>query len=484
MSRLNRRHFLQGTALAGLALALPASLRAQNAAQPNIVFIMADDMGYADLGSYGAQGYETPVLDQLAADGMRFTQAYANAPVCSPTRVGLVTGRYQGRFRAGLDEPNGRFPKGSELPLDTPTVASLLRDAGYQTALVGKWHVSKMPEFGPTRYGYDSYFGIAAGEADYFTHASKAGPTRDQGLFQDDQPVARKGYLTDIIADEAIRLIETKGDKPLFMGVHFTAPHWPWEGPEDEALVPEIERLGTGATGSVKTYARLMVSMDQNIGRILDALDKAGMRDNTIVVFTSDNGAERFSNSWPLIGYKGELLEGGIRTPMIVRWPSHVAAGTTSSQVAISMDTMPTFLAAAGAPIPQGLDGANLLPQLTGAAETPRTLFWRMKRNNQAAVRQGNWKYLRIRDQEMLFDLSQDERERADLAAEHPEKLAELRALGKEWEAEMLPYPEDSFSLGLQGYADRYGAMPAKGKGGGAGGGAGGGGAGKPAAAN
>lgn len=269
--KLTRRKFLQNTAIAAFALGLTWSAT-EAAAQtpgtpPNIVFIMADDMGHADLSIDGAAGYETPALDALATEGMRFTQAYANSPVCSPTRVALVTGRYQGNFQAGLEEPNVRFPPGSELPIGTPTIASLLRDAGYRTALVGKWHVSKMPEFNPTRYGYDSFFGITGGSADYFLHSANQAPDRpNTGLFQNETPVKRDGYLTDIIADEAIKVISTKSDEPLFLSVHFTAPHSPWEGPGDLDRAESIAMTQDKDGGSLEIYANMMTSLDQNVG--------------------------------------------------------------------------------------------------------------------------------------------------------------------------------------------------------------------------
>ncbi|MBX3592866.1 MAG: sulfatase-like hydrolase/transferase [Sphingomonas sp.] len=432
---------------------------AGKAKQPHILFILADDMGYADLSCYGAQGYRTPVLDELAQQGARLDQAYANAAICSPTRTALLTGRYQGHFKAGLAEPNIRFAPGQEVPLDTPTVASMLRDAGYRTALVGKWHVCKIPEFGPTHYGYDHFFGIAAGAADYFTH--NLGPgfnSPDAGLHDGDKPVSRDGYLTDILADEAIRQIRAKSDKPLFLSLHFNSPHWPWEGPEDVDHHRSVSKMNDPTGGSLETYAKMMMSMDANIGRVLAALDEMGMAEDTIVVFTSDNGGERYSNTWPCVGYKGELMEGGIRVPLIMRWPGRIAPGTRSDQVMISMDTVPTFLAAAGAPVPDNLEGINLLPQLVdGAPPVKRTLFWRMKASGQAAVRDGDWKYLRIGNKERLFNVRKDPRERAEQQTLQPAIMADLKQRWEAWNATQLPYPDRSPSEGAFNiYIDRY----------------------------
>ncbi|MCA8889786.1 MAG: sulfatase-like hydrolase/transferase, partial [Parvularculaceae bacterium] len=238
------------------------------------------------------------------------------------------------------------------------------------------------------------------------------------------------------------------------------APHWPWEGPYDNQFAQGLTHdIQNRDSGTVEKYAEMMESMDANIGRILKILEDKGIADNTIVVFTSDNGAERFSDTWPLIGLKGELLEGGIRVPIIVRWPGHVEPGSESEQVMMSMDFAPTFLAAAGGkPDKFDFDGMNLLPQLVGKrAKVERTLFWRFKTFSQAAVRQGDMKYLRINGQEHLFNIAQDPRERAELKDRYPEKFEELKNAYEQWNATMLPYPDDSFSEDVKrGYADRY----------------------------
>lgn len=462
----DRRRFLGATALAGMTLAFGSAGHATRSTgrikKPNIIFILADDMGYADLSCYGAQGYRTPVLDGLAEQGVRLNQAYANAPICSPTRTALVTGRYQGRYRAGLAEPNIRFSPGDELPAGTPTVASLLRAEGYRTAFVGKWHVCEVPRYDPTHYGYDSFYGMAGGAADYFSHTARPAKFGNgQGMYENGKAIERDGYLTDILADEAIRQIQAGGDKPLFLSLHFNAPHWPWEGPEDGARAASLEKLDDRTGGSLETYAKMMMSMDANIGRVLEALDAAGMTEDTIVVFTSDNGGERYSNSWPFVGYKGELLEGGIRVPFIMRWPKRIRAGSMSEQVLVSMDTVPTFLAAAGGKAPAGMDGIDLLPQLAGEAPAVnRTLYWRMNAYEQAAVRDGDWKYLRIGGQEHLYNVRRDPRERAEQKDLQPEIFNRLKRQWEGWNATMLPYPADAPSERAgQNYSDRYNAV-------------------------
>ncbi|MEZ5897638.1 MAG: sulfatase-like hydrolase/transferase [Parvularculaceae bacterium] len=458
-----RRQIL-ALAIITAAFAWTSAAFAQKDDRPNILFIMADDMGYADLGVFGARHIKTPNIDSLAKEGLILTHGYANAPVCSPTRVGLLTGKYQQRFALGLEEPVGPSrpsqPKG--LPKELPTIASVLKDRGYKTALVGKWHLGDPPNNGPYEYGYDYFFGIHKGASDYFRHRVVFDQQEEgDGLYVNAKPVERNGYLTRLFADEVINYLTTTDEtQPFFISLHFNAPHWPWEGPYDNHV---SEGLNAGIqhrdAGTVEKYAEMMESMDANIGRVLEILEDKGIADNTIVVFTSDNGAERFSDTWPLIGLKGELLEGGIRVPIIIRWPGHIEPGSKSEQVMTSMDFAPTFLAAAGGKSDKfDFDGVNLLPQLVGKrTKVERTLFWRFKTFDQAAVRQGDMKYLRINGQEHLFNIAQDPRERAELKDKYPEKFQELKSAYDEWNANMLTYPEDSFSEDVKrNYADRY----------------------------
>lgn len=462
MTNVSRREMLATAGGAAVSLvAGPAFARRGEAPpRPNIIFIMADDLGYADLGCYGARSIKTPNLDRLAAQGLRLTDGYSNSPVCSATRTGLVTGRYQYRFRCGLEEPIGLINFG--LPPETPTLPSRMRQQGYTTSLVGKWHIGSLPEYSPLKNGYDRFFGIQEGGADYFTHRLTFGSATSTGLVEGATPIERHGYLTDLLGAKAIEEVElaVRQNRPIMLSLHFTAPHWPWEGPEDERLSRHITNPQHPDGGSLATYARMVESMDENVGRLLSALERLGTADNTIVIFTSDNGGERFSDTWPFIGAKTELLEGGIRVPLIIRWPARIPAGTTSSQPMISMDFAPTLLAAAGAgpELLRGFDGENLLDVLTAKAQPrERTLFWRYKAGNQAAVRDGDWKYLRILNREWLFNLAQDQRERANLSKREPQRFAELKAKHDAWNATMLPYPDDSATHDMSDLlADRY----------------------------
>jgi arylsulfatase A-like enzyme len=430
---------------------------------------MADDLGYADVSCYGQRDYTTPNVDRLAIEGLRFTQGYANSAVCSATRTALATGRYQYRLPVGLEEPiNASSPRNIGLPPSHPTLPSLLKKAGYSTALVGKWHLGFLPDFSPLKSGYDQFFGIFGGAADYFNHGADALRTGAESsqLHEQEVPIERHGYMTNLLGDRAVQTVEgfAKSKEPFLLSLHFTAPHWPWEGPDDEAESKRIRNIFHRDGGTQKTYAIMVQSLDVNIGRVLQALDASGLAGNTIVVFTSDNGGERFSKTWPFSGMKTELLEGGIRVPTIVRWPGRIAAGSVSEQVTITMDWVPTLLAAAGtapdAAYPS--DGEDLGPVMTGGA-TPhsRRLYWRYKAGSQRATRDGDWKYLHIAGNEFLFDVVKDPRERANLKDRQKDVFDRLKTDWETWNDTMLPERPRPAAYSNPGnfLADHYGVI-------------------------
>ena len=445
--RVSRREFLASAAAAALAASRGTFAARRRAARPNVLFILADDLGWGDLSCYGRPDYRTPNLDRLAAEGTRLTHAYSASPVCTPTRVALATGRYPQRTAIGLEEPlvergmlrrQGRDPG---LPPEHPTVASLLKSAGYRTALVGKWHMGYLPKYGPVKSGYEEFFGITSGAADYFTHKDPGG-TPD--LYEAEVPVERAGYMTDLITERAVQFLARRHERPFYLSLHYTAPHWPWEGPRDEAVSRTLGqgRAGMIKGGSLKTYAEMMRRLDEGVGRVLRALSGANLERQTLVVFTSDNGGERFSFNWPFRGEKYQLLEGGIRVPAIARWPGKIPAGRTTDQIAITMDWTATMIALAGArPDPAyPLDGVDLLPALRGAAPaSERTLFWRHHKS--AAVRRGRWKYLQDEEGEHLFDHGGDEREQADFRQSHAAVFEQLKSAYADWNRQLLPRP-------------------------------------------
>jgi arylsulfatase A-like enzyme len=430
--RVTRREFI-GAALGAAAL---SGASAAATVRPNVLFILADDLGYGDLSCYGRPEYKTPALDNLAKQGMKFTDNYASAPVCTPTRTAYITGRYPHRLAVGLEEPLGDANMQLGIPPEHPTIATLLKTVDYDTALIGKWHLGNLPEFGPNRHGFDEFYGINGAGADYFTHKNTAGRF---DLYENLEPSKDEGYLTDLFTERAIRFIARKRNRPFFLSLQYNAPHWPWDGPNDQAVDHNHRPMTDG--GSLTTYAEMVKSMDAGIGRVLKALASSGLERNTLVIFTSDNGGERYSYNWPFSFQKLNLWEGGIRVPAIARWPGTVPAGKITSQVAITMDWTATIVALAGAKAdPQyPLEGEDLMPVLRGAQPRDRTLFWRLR--TQDAGRMGKWKYLREGTNEHLFDLSVDPGEKAELKSKHPDVFEKIQAEYKKWNAQMLPNP-------------------------------------------
>ncbi|WP_139979513.1 sulfatase-like hydrolase/transferase [Nocardioides litoris] len=418
--------------------------------RPNILVILADDLGWADLSSYGAPHIKTPHLDRLARDGVRFTQGYSAGAVCSPTRFALYTGRHPGRTPGGLQEPIGAPSPTNGIPPEHPTLGSLLGDAGYATAMVGKWHGGFLPWFSPLKSGWDSFYGNYSGGIDYF---SKLYAKDGYDLWDDEEQVEDPRYYTDILTEKAVEVVRRNArlQQPWLFNLNFTTPHWPWEGRGDKAVSDELtRRVQAGEQrvlfhedgGSLETYVEMVEDLDRSVGRVLDELRRTGQDKDTVVLFQSDNGGERFSYSWPLTGAKAGLTEGGIRVPMIVSWPGHLGQRQVDDTPVYTTDWTATFLELAGAtPDPTyPLDGTSLVPHLfQGRAVPERDLFWRTR--SARALRRGNLKYSRIGGVDRLHDLAADPREQADLARRRPADLAALRAAWEAVDATLLPYP-------------------------------------------
>jgi arylsulfatase A-like enzyme len=444
--RVSRREFV-ATAAGAAALVGGGSAGAQPR-RPNVLFILADDLGYGDLSCYGRPEYRTHVLDGLATQGIKFMSAYAAAPVCTPTRCAYMTGRYPQRLAVGLEEP--LRPVSQHLGLDPghPTVASLLKAGGYDTSLVGKWHLGWKPEFGPNRHGFDEFFGVLSGTVDHFTHRRSVAPGQPPGegppdLWENLKPIERVGYLTDLLSDKAIEVIRRPHPRPFFLSLQYTAPHSPWEGPEDAAIGHVSHGPGPMTDGgSLKIFASMMKSMDTGIGRVLQALEDARLAQDTLVIFTSDNGGERYSYHWPFTFQKFDLHEGGTRVPAIVRWPGVIPAGRVTEQAAITMDWTATILAVADAPADPAypLEGENLMPVCTGERSAyDRSLFWRTFAH--AAARVGRWKYLADKDGEYLFDVVADPGEKTDCRPKEAATFERIKQQYLDWNARMLPRP-------------------------------------------
>ena len=409
--------------------------------RPNIIYIMADDLGYSDLSGYGRKDYSTPNLDKLASQGLKFVNAYSASPLCTPSRTGFMTGRYPARHSVGLREPLVMNKKDSLVGLspDQPTLALLLKTAGYETALIGKWHLGFLPKFSPNNNGFDYFYGIHSGAADYISHR---GERLGHDLYENDQPVYPKGYLTDLLKNKAVEFLEKKHDKPFFLSMQFNAPHWPWQGPGDS---PYPDTMNLRAGGSQEVYAIMMKSLDDAVKAILETLDKQNLAANTVVIFTSDNGGDKFSDMGPLSGGKPQLWEGGIKVPAFVRWPGKIKVGITEQPI-ITLDWTATILdLAKGKPSSQfPPDGRSLLPFLTGERNlTPRTFYWRLfQRNQQKAMRDGDWKWLQDEKGEYLFNIAKDPGEKNNLKEKETAIFDALKKKYEQWESTVLkPIP-------------------------------------------
>ncbi|RFC49505.1 MAG: N-acetylgalactosamine-6-sulfatase [Verrucomicrobia bacterium] len=435
-----------------LAMGGVASVSAA-ASPPNIVFILIDDLGYGDLGCTGAEDIRTPNIDRIAADGVRFTDFYANAPVCTPTRAAFLTGRWQQRlgieFAFGYQVEQKVLVDGKwvpepgfhalGLPLKAKTVANHFKELGYATGAFGKWHLGYKDVYNPVNRGFDEYFGELLGHVDYYRHVYYDGT---EALRDGLEPVKMDGrYFTDVVNERAARFVAKSAGKPFFLYVPHLAVHAPFQAPDapDTPLVTKESML----TGSRQIYKAMLERVDVGVGMIYAELEKAGLLGNTLVVLSSDNGGERWASNRPFFHHKATLWEGGIRVPCLMSWPGVLPKGKTSSQAGITMDLSATFLKAAGGTLPKDrpFDGIDLIPHLTG--EKPvveRSFCWRLDRTNRKmkAIRQGKYKYIDDGGtMDLLFDLETDPGERVNLHARFPERSAELKAKLKAWEAEM-----------------------------------------------
>jgi arylsulfatase A-like enzyme len=424
------------------------------AAQPNIVFLLVDDMGHGDLGCYGALDARTPNLDQLASEGVRFTQFYSNGAECTPARTAFLTGRYPqrvGGMECAIGTGNvGRYDDAIRLagkrdlglPVKDATLAPALKQAGYHNAVFGKWHLGYEPKFNPLNQGFDEFIGFLGGNVDYFTHTELSAL---EVYYRDREPNREPGYMTHLITDDAIDFIGRNAARPFFLYVPFSTPHFPFQGPLDDtgAMHPADQfTVGTRAK-----YVEMLEDMDQSVGRILKALDDAGLRENTLLVFASDHGAMKPGRNAPFSGWKGGLLEGGIRIPLIARWPGHLKPGTESRQTATLLDLTHSFLrVGAGTTKGAKLDGIDILQHVeSGADDFERTLFWRARRDARTwrAIRRGDLKYVSHIDtgvsEQHLFDLAADPGEEHDLLRTKPGLALQLHDELVAWEATVRP---------------------------------------------
>jgi arylsulfatase A-like enzyme len=462
------------TRLAAVLLFAVAAATPCAARQPNVVILLADDLGYADVGFHGCRDIPTPHIDALAASGVRCTSGYVSGVYCSPTRAGLITGRYQQRFGheynpGARGETGGDLVESIGLPLSEKTIADRFRDAGYATGMVGKSHLGMAKKFRPNHRGFDEFFGFLGAAMAYRPGMdptifpgleSKPIPMSNQPVYRGDSPVDEPEYLTDAFAREAVSFIDRHRERPFLLYLAFNAVHTPMNATDER-----LARFASIADPERRTYAAMTLALDDAVGRVVEAVRKSGLEQDTVFFFLSDNGGPTVRKvcrngavNTPLRGSKLSTLEGGIRVPFVVSWPGRLPAGRVHDGPVIQLDIMTTALAAAGVDIrPElKLDGVNLLPQLAGDAgaaseeAADRALYWRM--GTQMAIRHGNWKLVRYAvsfsgetpgdeapnqsagtSPPRLYDLGQDIGEASDLAGSHPDKVAELQQRWDRW---------------------------------------------------
>ncbi len=417
---------------------LPSDLQAasKDPSKPNIVILFSDDAGYHEFSLHGAELFPTPRINSIAANGVRFTNGYVSGTVCSPSRAGLLTGRYQNRFGHEFNIPPV-YSDTNGLPLEETTIADVMKQAGYQTIALGKWHLGYAPKFHPMERGFTDFYGFLQGARSYFPLDK---PTRLNQLLRDREPVRPEKfeYMTDELALAAADYIANSEDNPLFMYVAFNAIHTP-----NHVLQSDLDSLGEDRRQA--KHRAMTIALDRAVGTVLDAIDDQGIRDNTLVIFLNDNGGATGHDNTPLRGKKGSAWEGGIRVPFVMQWPGKIASGKVVDAPVIALDIFPTAMKAAGiADSPgQPLDGTDLIPFLTGETDTAphETLFWKSGAN--WAVRHGNLKLVVANGgsgKPELYDLAQDAEEQVDIAAEHPEQVKQMEAMYTQWKKD-FPTP-------------------------------------------
>jgi arylsulfatase A len=405
--------------------------------RPNIILIMADDLGYGDISCYGSTKISTPNIDRLAEGGMKFTDYHSNCPVCSPTRAALLTGRYQ--QRAGIE--GVIYAKGptrqTGLALEETTFAEVLKTRGYATGIFGKWHLGYNVEFNPARQGFNEFRGYVSGNVDYHSHIDGAG---FDDWWKNHEKVPEEGYCTDLITKHGIDFIERHKDEPFCLYLPHESVHSPYQGRKDPPERLPGGKKGRKAKGDeiARAYKEMVEVMDEGIGRIAETIKRLGLERKTFIFFCSDNGATQNGSNGALTGYKGSLWEGGHRVPAVAYWPGRIKPGTVTSQTTLGMDMFPTMVSIAQAKLPAGLklDGVDLLGMLTEDRKLPeRTLFWRYRKEK--AVRKGPWKLLVQGDNVKLYNLDEDLGEKMNLAGAKPGMVKMLQGELSTWEREV-----------------------------------------------
>jgi arylsulfatase A len=432
------------------------------AGRPNLIVIMVDDMGYGDAGCYGGTDFPTPNLNRMAKEGMKFTDFHSSGPVCSPTRAGLLTGRYQQRAGvAGVVYAAFNRNRHHGLQMKEITFAEMLRDAGYRTGMFGKWHLGYEEQYNPTYQGFEKYVGYVSGNVDFQRHIDGAGVF---DWWHQNKKTREKGYTTHLITKHAVDFIKASQAEPFCLYIAHEAPHDPYQGPNDPPVRNEGETKliynHRESKHAARAYREMMVEMDKGVGEVLDMVERLGLGENTLVMFFSDNGATGPGSCAGLYGMKGSLWEGGHRVPALAWWPGRIRGSSKSDQLTITLDVMPTLLDLAGVPLPvdRKLDGRSLSPVLFAKAQsTPRKLFWQY--GDAKSMRDGRWKllidggkpnkralsYPNIdwqrpadgREKLALFDLGKSVKETVNLADKFPGRVKAMTRAISDWEKDV-----------------------------------------------
>lgn len=409
--------------------------------KPNIVVIMADDLGYGDLGYTGAPDIRTPNIDGIAASGTEYTNYYASAATSTPTRCAFMTGRYQARFQ-NLEEALYMGVDHIGLPKGEETIARVLQRGGYKTGLIGKWHLGSIPELRPLNYGFDHFEGFLSGNIDYFTHCEK---NRRADLYSAKKAIKDKRYMTDYVADQSIEFIKKNKEKPFFLFVAFNMPHWPYQGPDDGPCAVDGHDW---MEGSRQKLVSMIEYADKRVGDILMALAQCGLDENTIVIFTSDNGGDKYARNYPFRGFKGQVYDGGIHVPLAMRWTGVISPGQKCDCPVITMDLSATIASMAGCSFNVPIDGISFYPSTDSSSFKDRPLVWRNGMRKQYAVRKDKYKLVYDKGTFFLFDLINDPSEQKDISVSHKDIVRELQDIYEGWEVSM-PYKQTQFGQQL-----------------------------------
>lgn len=433
----NNAKFIRGILFSSLPLLSLTLIAQESRKRPNVVLILADDLGYGDLSYTGAPDIKTPNIDAIASEGVEYTNYYTSAPTSTPTRCALISGRYQARFK-NMEEAFHMGVTHIGFPENEETLPRALQREGYKTALVGKWHLGTLPKLMPTNHGFDLFEGFLSGNIDYFAHCER---NRTPDLYHQEKAITSKEYITDFIANRSIDFIKKNRKDPFFLYVAFNAPHWPYQGPGDGPCAIDGSDWMKGSRGKLVS---MIEYQDKCVGRILQTIRSLKLEENTLVIFSSDNGGDKFARNTPFKGGKGSLEEGGLRVPLAMRWKGSILPRQKCDYQLITMDITATILDMCNVSFNAIKDGVSFYPFSSKEYFQNRPLVWRNGMRNQYAVRLGEFKLFVGKNGVSLYNVVEDPGEKKDISRENPQKVAHLQEVYDCWEKEM-PYKQTRF---------------------------------------